>query len=76
MRPYVEAELAAGTPLGQISRHILGLYRNQPGGRAFRRHLSEHAHRKGAGWAVIEDALALTGQRAENNDKAAEFALS
>ena len=76
MRPYVDAELAAGTPLGQITRHILGLFRNQPGGRAFRRHLSEQAHRKGAGWAVIEDALALTGRRTENNDNAAEFALS
>jgi tRNA-dihydrouridine synthase A len=63
LRPYVERELAAGTPLGQITRHILGLYRNQPGGRAYRRHLSEHAHRRGAGWSVIEDALALTESR-------------
>lgn len=60
LRPYVEQELAAGTPLGQITRHILGLYKGQPGGRAFRRHLSEHAHRRGAAWPVVEDALALT----------------
>ncbi|HWY26085.1 MAG TPA: tRNA dihydrouridine(20/20a) synthase DusA, partial [Nevskia sp.] len=59
LRPYVEQELAAGTSLGQIPRHILGLFRNQAGGRAYRRHLSEHAHRRGAGWTVIEDALAL-----------------
>jgi tRNA-dihydrouridine synthase A len=65
LRPYVERELVEGTPLGQITRHILGLYRNQPGGRAYRRHLSEHAHRRGAGWAVIEDALALTRRSAE-----------
>ncbi len=64
LRPYVEQELTAGTSLGQITRHILGLFRNQAGGRAYRRHLSEHAHRRGAGWAVIEDALALT-QRAD-----------
>jgi len=65
LRPYVEQELAGGTPLGQITRHILGLYKGQPGGRAFRRHLSEHAHRKQAGWAVIEDALELTERRAD-----------
>jgi tRNA-dihydrouridine synthase A len=68
LRPYVERELAEGTMLGQITRHILGLYRNQPGGRAYRRHLSEHAHRRGAGWAVIEDALALTRRSAETAD--------
>jgi tRNA-dihydrouridine synthase A len=59
LRPYLEQELAAGTPLGRISRHLLGLYRGQPGGRAFRRHLSEQAHRRGAGWQVIADAMEL-----------------
>jgi tRNA-dihydrouridine synthase A len=71
LRPYVERELAGGTALGQITRHILGLYRNQAGGRAYRRHLSEHAHRRGAGWAVIEDALALTRRGAETETAAA-----
>ena len=66
MRGYVERELAQGTPLGQMTRHVLGLFRGQPGGRAFRRHLSEHAHRKHAGWAVVEDALALTQPRADH----------
>ena len=65
LRPYVEQELAGGTPLGQITRHILGLYKGQPGGRAFPRPLSENAHRKQAGWAVIEDALELTERRAD-----------
>jgi tRNA-dihydrouridine synthase A len=74
MRRYVEQELAQGTSLGQITRHILGLYRGLPGGRAYRRHLSEHAHRKGAGWQVIEDALALTLPRADH--AASEFALA
>jgi tRNA-dihydrouridine synthase A len=57
--PYVERELAAGTPLGAITRHMLGLFSGQPGGRLFRRHLSEHAHLKGAGIHVLRDALAL-----------------
>ena len=58
MLPFIERELAEGTPLAHITRHILGLYRGQPGGRAFRRVLSERAHRRGAGIEVIEAALA------------------
>jgi tRNA-dihydrouridine synthase A len=58
MLPYVERELAGGTPLGHITRHLLGLYRNKPGGRAFRRVISEQAHRAGAGIEVLEAALA------------------
>lgn len=57
MRPYVQAELARGTKLKHIARHLLGLYQGLPGARAFRRVLSERAHRDGAGWEVIEAAL-------------------
>ena len=39
LRPYVEAELARGTALKHISRHLLGLYQGEPGARAFRRTL-------------------------------------
>ncbi len=56
--PYVEQELAAGTPLRAISRHILGLFNGLPGARAWRRHLSEAAHREGAGPEVLIEALA------------------
>jgi tRNA dihydrouridine synthase A len=58
MRPYVEAELRRGTALKHISRHLLGLYQGEPGARAFRRVLSEGAHLPGAGWALLEQALA------------------
>ncbi|WP_428992311.1 tRNA dihydrouridine(20/20a) synthase DusA [Rhodanobacter thiooxydans] len=58
LRPYVEAELARGTALKHISRHLLGLYQGEPGARGFRRILSEGAHLPGAGWALIERALA------------------
>lgn len=58
MLPYIERELAGGTPLAHITRHVLGLYRGQPGGRAFRRVISQQAHRPGAGVEVIEAALA------------------
>jgi tRNA-dihydrouridine synthase A len=56
--PYVERERAAGTPLKAITRHILGLFNGQRGARAWRRRLSEAAHRPGAGPEVIEAALA------------------
>ena len=58
LQPYVEAELARGTALKHISRHLLGLYQGEPGARAFRRIISEGAHLPGAGWALIEQALA------------------
>ncbi|GGA24462.1 tRNA dihydrouridine(20/20a) synthase DusA [Dyella nitratireducens] len=58
MRPYVEAELARGTALKHICRHLLGLYQGEPGARGFRRVLSEGAHREGAGWALVEQAMA------------------
>ena len=45
MVPYVDRELASGTRLSSITRHMLGLFAGQPGARAWRRYLSEHAHR-------------------------------
>jgi tRNA-dihydrouridine synthase A len=58
MAGYIEAELAAGTPLAAITRHMLGLFQHVPGARAWRRHLSEQAHRPGASFAVVQAALA------------------
>ncbi|MEX0605881.1 MAG: tRNA dihydrouridine(20/20a) synthase DusA [Marinobacter sp.] len=58
MFPFIEAELARGVYLGHISRHLLGLFHSQPGGRQFRRYISENAHRPGAGIEVLETALA------------------
>ena len=39
--PYVERELAAGSPLRSMTRHLLGLRTGQAGGRRWRRDLSE-----------------------------------
>jgi tRNA-dihydrouridine synthase A len=55
--PYVEKELAAGTELKHMTRHVLGLFAGQPGARAWRRHLSEHAHRPRAGIEVLRNAV-------------------
>ncbi|MCC5993584.1 MAG: tRNA dihydrouridine(20/20a) synthase DusA [Rhodobacteraceae bacterium] len=58
MRPYISRELQRGTRLAAITRHMLGLFAGQPGARAWRRVLSEQAHRKGAGPEVLDMALA------------------
>ncbi|MGV8931926.1 MAG: tRNA dihydrouridine(20/20a) synthase DusA [Luteimonas sp.] len=60
LRPYIETQLARGVLLKHITRHLLGLFHGQRGGRAFRQVLSEGAHRPGAGWALVEAALAVT----------------
>ncbi len=57
MSPYIERELAAGAELKHITRHLLGLFAGQPGARAWRRYLSENAHRPGAGIEVLQSAL-------------------
>lgn len=53
---YVETQLEQGVRLGQMTRHILGLFQGVPGARAWRRHLSEQVHRAGAGVEVIQKA--------------------
>ncbi|MDX1509341.1 MAG: tRNA-dihydrouridine synthase, partial [Woeseiaceae bacterium] len=57
MLPYIERELEAGERLIRIVRHMLGLFAGQPGARAWRRTISENAHRRGAGVGVLLDAL-------------------
>jgi tRNA-dihydrouridine synthase A len=57
MRPYIEAHLAAGGKLHQVTRHMLGLYAGQPGARTWRRVLSEQANRPGAGVRLLDEAL-------------------
>lgn len=59
MMPYVEQQLAEGTRLHSITRHILGAFHGVRGARAFRRHLAENGVRHGAGIEVLRDAIAL-----------------
>ena len=63
LRPYVDAQLARGAQLKHITRHLLGLFAGERGGRAFRQVLSEGAHKPGADWTLIEHALSLTEPR-------------
>jgi tRNA-dihydrouridine synthase A len=64
MRPYIEAECERGVRLGSITRHLLGLYHGEPGGKAFRRVLSERARAEDAGWEAVAAALAQVDRRA------------
>jgi tRNA-dihydrouridine synthase A len=57
--PYIERELHAGTRLHAMTRHILGAFRAVPGARAFRRHLSTHGMKPGAGADVLREALGM-----------------
>lgn len=69
LRPYVEGELSRGVYLKHVTRHLLGLFAGERGGRAFRQVLSEGAHKPGADWSLVEHALAVTesfaGERAD-----------
>jgi len=58
MLPYIERRMGQGAPLGAMTRHMLGLFQGLPGARAWRRHLSENAHKSGAGPEVVLSALA------------------
>lgn len=57
--PYIEEELKNGTPLKHITRHLLGLFKGQKGGKQYRRHLSENASLPSAGLNVLKDAIAF-----------------
>ncbi|MGB5562207.1 MAG: tRNA dihydrouridine(20/20a) synthase DusA [Sedimenticolaceae bacterium] len=64
MLPFIEEQYALGVPVHRITRHMLGLFQGQPGARAWRRHLSEHVHRPGAGPGLVSDALSQMIRRA------------
>ncbi|WP_297972686.1 tRNA dihydrouridine(20/20a) synthase DusA [uncultured Amaricoccus sp.] len=68
MLPYIEAERSRGTPLNAITRHMLGAFQGRPGARAWRRQLSEEAHRPGAGPELVRAALAAIVPRPEPVD--------
>ncbi len=61
--PYIEKCLHEGTPLKDITRHILGLYQGLPGARAWRRILSEQAYRPAANTNVVMQALRVVPER-------------
>jgi len=61
-RPYMAAQLAAGTPLSHMTRHMLGLMHGLPGARAFRRIMTVEAVEAGAGLEVVDRAVETVRQ--------------
>jgi tRNA-dihydrouridine synthase A len=64
LEPYIARELAKGTRLHAITRHLVGAYHSVPGARAFRRHLAEQGVKPNAGIAVLREAVAMVEDRA------------
>ena len=65
MLPYVEARLSEGVSLRSIARHMLGLYHGQPGGRRFRRLLSDAQRLRDGGPELLREALGAVEPLAE-----------
>ena len=57
-RPYVARELAKGTHLAAMTRHMLGLFHGVRGARTWRRILTVEGVKPVAGLEVIDAALA------------------
>ena len=72
MKPYIARELADGVWLQNITRHMLGLFHGMPGGRLWRRVLSEEASRPGAGLDVLDKAAEQVASRLRLSAIAAE----
>lgn len=58
MIPYIDYWVGNQTRLNSISRHMLQLFAEQPGTKAWKRYLSQHACLPGADSLTISDALA------------------
>jgi tRNA-dihydrouridine synthase A len=63
MHRYAVAQVARGTPLRAIARHMLGLYHGRPGGRRWRQMLSDAARLAANDPELLLDALAPTEAR-------------
>ncbi len=63
---YLHRQVEAGVPAAHVTRHVLGLFRGRPGGRIWRRYLSEHAHREPGNAGLLEDALGAMLRSGEN----------
>lgn len=59
MCAYAEGEIARGTKLHRIARHMLNLFANQKGARGWRRTLSARSVQPQAGVEVLLEAMAL-----------------
>ena len=59
MIPYIETWVSHGLKLNKITRHMLQLFRGQPGSRQWKRELTERSSQRNAGAEVIAETLDL-----------------
>ena len=57
MIPYIESEIANGTYINHITRHMLGLFHGVKGAKVWRSYLSENAPKRKSDINVIKEAL-------------------
>lgn len=69
--PYVARHIEGGGRLHNVARHVLGIYHAEPGGRAFRRYLSERGVDPRAQVSVLEEAIAIAEQLREKRHRMA-----
>lgn len=62
MLPYIDYWVARGTKLHAISRHMLQLFAQRPGTKAWKRYISTHACQSNADSFTISNALAKVGK--------------
>jgi tRNA-dihydrouridine synthase A len=65
MLPYISECRSRGLPLHRITRHMLGLFHAQPGGRMWRQILSTQGCKPDAGVSVLTTALQAVAEQAE-----------
>jgi len=58
MTAYIDRQIAKGTAVKHVSRHVMGLFQGLPGARAWRRYLSENAWRDDNNSDLLKQALA------------------
>ena len=64
-RPYIAAQLAEGVPLHTLLKPMLGLFAGMPGGRLWRQVISVEGVKRGAGIAVLDQALEAVSRRVQ-----------
>lgn len=59
MLPYIEQHVADGGRVWHVARHMLGLFQGQPGGKMWRRYLSQNAPKRNNDPQLVLEALNL-----------------
>nr|WP_119308610.1 tRNA dihydrouridine(20/20a) synthase DusA [Cohaesibacter haloalkalitolerans] len=58
MIPYIDAHVARGGRVSQVTRHMIGLFQGRPGAKRWRQILTVEAVKPGASSALVHEALA------------------